>query len=201
MFGAGLRRAEAAALDLADYDPDNGTLRVIGKRDRERTAYVVKGGRAAVDYWLRFRGDDPGPLLVPVSKSGTITLRRMTTQGPPAPAPAPLPAGRGPTLLPARPPPVLRERPVGSRGGPRHGSGPRGARRPEDDPPLRPPRRRGAAPGRDAAPRSVPRSALNGRDSHSRKPAPHPARGYYAWDRAGAAMLRYHSGAARVALG
>ena len=55
--------------------------------------------------------------------------------GPPAPAPAPLPAGRGPTLLPARPPPVLRERPVGSRGGPRHGSGPRGARRPEDDPP------------------------------------------------------------------
>ena len=80
MFGAGLRRAEAAALDLADYDSDNGTLRVIGKRDRERTAYVVKGGRAALDYWLKFRGDDPGPLLVPVSKSGTITLRRMTTQ-------------------------------------------------------------------------------------------------------------------------
>ena len=80
MFGAGLRRAEAAALDLADYDPDNGTLRVIGKRDRERTAYVVKGARAALGYWLKFRGDDPGPLLVPVSKSGTITLRRMTTQ-------------------------------------------------------------------------------------------------------------------------
>ena len=43
MFGAGFRRAEAAALDLTEYDPDNGTLRVIGKRDRERIAYVVKG--------------------------------------------------------------------------------------------------------------------------------------------------------------
>ena len=60
-----------AALDLTDYDADNGTLRVIGKRDRERTAYVVKGGRADLDYWLKFRSDDPGPLVVPVSKSGT----------------------------------------------------------------------------------------------------------------------------------
>ena len=51
-----------------------------GKQHRERTAYVVTGGRAALDYWLKFRGDDPGPLLVPVSKSGTITLRRMSTQ-------------------------------------------------------------------------------------------------------------------------
>ena len=51
-----------------------------GKQHRERTAYVVDGGRDALDYWLKFRGDDPGPLLVPVSKSGTITLRRMTTQ-------------------------------------------------------------------------------------------------------------------------
>ena len=40
----------------------------------------MKGGGAALDYWLKFRGDDPGPLLVPVSKSGTITLRRITTQ-------------------------------------------------------------------------------------------------------------------------
>ncbi len=53
---------------------------MIGKRDRERTAYVVNGGRAALDFWLEFRGDDPGSLLVPVSKSGTITLRRMSTQ-------------------------------------------------------------------------------------------------------------------------
>ena len=51
-----------------------------GKQHRERTACVVVGGRDALDYWLKFRGDDPGPLLVPASKSGTITLCRMTTQ-------------------------------------------------------------------------------------------------------------------------
>ena len=51
-----------------------------GKQHRERTAYVVDGGRDALDYWLKFRGHDPGPLLVPVSKSGTVTLRRMSTQ-------------------------------------------------------------------------------------------------------------------------
>ena len=56
---------------------------MIGKRDRERTAYVVKSGRAALDYWLKFRGDDPGPLLVPVPKSGTITLCRNDHGGPP----------------------------------------------------------------------------------------------------------------------
>ena len=54
--------------------PLNGTVRVIGKRDRERTAYVARGDRAALDYWLKFRGADPGPLLVPVSKSGTVTF-------------------------------------------------------------------------------------------------------------------------------
>lgn len=69
-----------AALDLADYDADAGTLRVIGNRDHERIAYVVKGDRAALDYWLTFRGDEPGPLLVPVSESGAITVHRITTE-------------------------------------------------------------------------------------------------------------------------
>ena len=109
-----------------------GAALLSGKRDRERTAYVVKGGRAALDYWLKFRGDEPGPLLVPVSKSGTITLRRMTTQA---------------LMLRLR----RRCKQAGVDRCSPHDL--------EDDPPLRPPRRRGAAPGRDAAPRSVPGSA------------------------------------------
>ena len=72
-------------------------------------AYVVKGGRAALDYWLKFRGDEPGPLLVPVSKSGTVTLRRMTTQALMLRLRHRCKQGRGPTVFPARPPPVLRE--------------------------------------------------------------------------------------------
>ena len=80
MYGAGLRRAEAAALDLADYNPETGALRVIGKGDKERTAYVGKGGMDAFDDWLEIRGDDPGPFLVPVDHVGRVTVRRMTPQ-------------------------------------------------------------------------------------------------------------------------
>ena len=80
MYGAGLRRAEAAALDLADYNRETGALRVIGKGDKERTAYVGKGGMDALADWLEMRGDDPGPFLVPVDHVGRLTVRRMTPQ-------------------------------------------------------------------------------------------------------------------------
>ena len=78
MYGAGLRRAEAAALDLADYNRETGALRVIGKGDKERTAYVGKGGMDAFTDWLEMRGDDPGPFLVPVDHVGRLTVRRIT---------------------------------------------------------------------------------------------------------------------------
>ena len=80
MYGAGLRRAEAAALDLADYNRETGALRVIGKGDKERTAYLGKGGMDALDDWLEIRGDDSGPFLVPVDHVGRLTVRRMTPQ-------------------------------------------------------------------------------------------------------------------------
>ena len=41
MFGAGLRRAEAA-----DYDAETGAVRVIGKGDKERIVYATNGGKA-----------------------------------------------------------------------------------------------------------------------------------------------------------
>ena len=66
LYGALLRRSEAVALDLADYDPDSGALKVRGKGNKERVSYLPAGGRAAVDAWLRVRGDELGPLLVPV---------------------------------------------------------------------------------------------------------------------------------------
>ena len=80
MAGMGLRRAEAAAADVADYDAREGTLRVRGKGNRARLAYPAPGTRAALDAWLTVRGQAPGPLLAPVLKAGTVRRGGITGQ-------------------------------------------------------------------------------------------------------------------------
>ena len=72
MAGMGLRRAEAAAADVADYDAREGALHVRGKGDRARLAYAPPGARAALDAWLAVRGRAPGPLLAPVLQAGAV---------------------------------------------------------------------------------------------------------------------------------
>jgi len=84
LYGCGLRRAEAVALDLADVDPESGTVTVRrGKGRRARLAYLPSGGRAALSVWLAVRGGDPGPLLHPLRKGGgdaAIEPRRLSPQ-------------------------------------------------------------------------------------------------------------------------
>lgn len=79
LYGAGLRRAEAVAADLADYEPADGALTVrSAKGGRERRVFLTGGAQAAVDDWLTIRGAEPGSLLCPVRKDGAVTIRRMT---------------------------------------------------------------------------------------------------------------------------
>ena len=80
LYGAGVRRAEAAALDLSDFDREAGALRVVGKGNKERLAYVRHGARDALDDWLALRGDAPGPLFWPVTKGGKLRPRRLSAQ-------------------------------------------------------------------------------------------------------------------------
>ena len=81
MFGMGMRRAEVAAARLDDYEADSGTLRVIGKGDKERMVYAAEGGKAALDAWLAVRGTVAGPLLAPVPQSGPVQAGKgMTAQ-------------------------------------------------------------------------------------------------------------------------
>ena len=72
LYGAGLRRAEAAAADLGDLDRDAWTLTVRGKGRRERVAYLNNGARDALAAWLAVRGGAPGPLFAPVNKAGRV---------------------------------------------------------------------------------------------------------------------------------
>ena len=76
----GLRREEVAALDLADYDPGTGALKVRGKGRKERMAYIQN----AVQWmavWLEVRGNGSGALFNPVNKGGAILYdQRMSAQ-------------------------------------------------------------------------------------------------------------------------
>ena len=83
LYGGGLRRAEASALDLEDWEPETGALRVrAGKGNKQRLAYLPAGGRAAVAAWLLVRGPDPGPLLAPLRRKGKAGVGcRLTPSG------------------------------------------------------------------------------------------------------------------------
>jgi integrase/recombinase XerD len=81
LYGAGLRRSEAAALNVADYNAQTGELKILGaKGNKDRLAYVTNGARAALDAWLAMRGTDAGKLFVPINKGGRVTMRAMTDQ-------------------------------------------------------------------------------------------------------------------------
>ena len=81
MYAAGgMRRSEIVGLDRGDYDASTGELRVRGKGSKERLVYVDNGARDALEDWLLVRGDEPGPLMVPINKGGALQWRRMTDQ-------------------------------------------------------------------------------------------------------------------------
>jgi len=76
MYSSGLRRAEVVTLDIENVDLKYGELRVIGKRNKERKAFLAKGAVRAIKKWLEIRGRDPGPLFYSVNKGGNIVRFR-----------------------------------------------------------------------------------------------------------------------------
>ncbi|MDP9382061.1 MAG: tyrosine-type recombinase/integrase [Chloroflexota bacterium] len=81
LYCTGIRRAELAGLDLDDYDPATGEIRIRrGKGRKERLVYAVGGAATALADWIQLRGTEPGALFAPVNKGGRIAPRRMTAQ-------------------------------------------------------------------------------------------------------------------------
>jgi len=79
-YGCGLRRAELASLDLADYDAAAGALRVHGKGNKERSVPLAAGAAAWLGDWLKVRGTAGGAMFWPVTKGGDLQPRRLTAQ-------------------------------------------------------------------------------------------------------------------------
>jgi len=91
LYGCGLRRAEAVALDCGDYIKDAHELRVrSGKGNKARAVYLPPGAQTALDRWLWLRqqsvgSEDDEPIFLPILKGqnaagGRIVLRRLSDQ-------------------------------------------------------------------------------------------------------------------------
>ena len=82
LYCGGLRRAEVVALDAQDcvLEQDTAALKVLGKGNKERLAYLDNGARDALADWLSLRGDRAGPLFVAINKGGRILHKRLSEQ-------------------------------------------------------------------------------------------------------------------------
>jgi site-specific recombinase XerD len=100
LYGAGLRRSEAVALEVRDYDKETGAITVrSGKGRKDRIAYAPAGCRAALTTWISvletrraaLTGGDAdsnggtdrngeGPLFVAIGKSGRLGSKALSDQ-------------------------------------------------------------------------------------------------------------------------
>ncbi|MBT2052215.1 tyrosine-type recombinase/integrase [Enterobacter asburiae] len=80
-LGCGLRRSEAVGLDLSDVVTDERALRVLGKGNKERLAYMPAGTWQRLRMWIDdVRGEKNGPLFTRIRRFDTLTYDRLTDQ-------------------------------------------------------------------------------------------------------------------------
>lgn len=83
MIGCGLRRDEAARVDLAQIQQRDGRWAIVdmrGKGGRVRTAPMPAWCKAAIDRWTAAAGITGGVVLRPVAKGGKVGDGPMTPQ-------------------------------------------------------------------------------------------------------------------------
>lgn len=81
ILGCGLRRSEAVGLDLRDVVTQERALRVLGKGNKERLAYMPAGTWQRLQRWIdEVRGESSGPLFTRIRRFDTLTNDRMTDQ-------------------------------------------------------------------------------------------------------------------------
>jgi integrase/recombinase XerC len=76
LYATGIRVAECCGLDWADLDLTQGTVRVLGKGDKERVVPVGEAALAALDGYLLLRRVARGPLFTN-HRGGRLTPRSV----------------------------------------------------------------------------------------------------------------------------
>ncbi len=80
-YGCGLRRAEVAAMQLADFDTVEGTITVKrGKGNKERVVPLTDDVCEYLTAWIEVRGPWAGALFTRILKGGHVTVDGMTEQ-------------------------------------------------------------------------------------------------------------------------
>ncbi|CCZ16662.1 tyrosine-type recombinase/integrase [Sutterella wadsworthensis] len=79
LLGCGLRRAEVTTLRMENLERSSGTLRVIGKGNKERKVFFTPEVAQKVNAWLDLRGTEPGGtepgwLVGRLTKGGQLIL-------------------------------------------------------------------------------------------------------------------------------
>lgn len=74
----GGRRAEAAGATREDYDPGSRTLRIIGKRNKQREVDIHEQAAVYLGRWLSTLGRSSGPLFCPIDRWGNLHPRHLT---------------------------------------------------------------------------------------------------------------------------
>jgi len=80
LYSAGIRASELAGLSIRDVDLAGGTLRVLGKRRKERIAYLGEPATDAINDYLRVRSEIGGPdhdRLFVNHRGGPLTTRSV----------------------------------------------------------------------------------------------------------------------------
>ena len=81
LVGCGLRRSEVVALDMECVITREQALRVLGKGNKERIAYVPDGAWQRLMRWVEeVRGEQPGALFQRIRRFDDVTADRMTDQ-------------------------------------------------------------------------------------------------------------------------
>ena len=81
LLGCGLRRSEAVGLSLSDIVTHEQALKVLGKGNKERLAYMPAGTWQRLMHWTeQVRGENPGPLFTRIRRFDTLTRDRLTDQ-------------------------------------------------------------------------------------------------------------------------
>lgn len=80
VYGAGLRRHEAAGLMLSDLNVNEGTLKVLGKGNKERINALHNRNLDIIHVWLDERGLEPGPLFLRARKGNRLVNEPISGQ-------------------------------------------------------------------------------------------------------------------------
>lgn len=81
LLGCGLRRSEAVALSISDLRSNDRAIKVLGKGNKERLAYLPEGSWIRLNRWIEeVRGEYEGPLFTRIRRHDDVTENRLTDQ-------------------------------------------------------------------------------------------------------------------------